>query len=161
MFDPRRGGVQVLKDGNNNVEITTELVKIPGGMNGGSWAARIKGKPMDSRAFCFPRSLTCLCTYPDRSRWGHLTVYPSRVSAIFYAGLDGLGGIDMVTDEDENVGTIDARNPSLEHLSFVGCRRIRRICRFHSRSRRFHHPHSGRSDMPPFSESSDADPGMY
>ncbi|KAG6376058.1 glycoside hydrolase [Boletus reticuloceps] len=28
--------------------------------------------------------------------------YPSRISAIFYLGLEGLGGIDLITDEDEN-----------------------------------------------------------
>lgn len=46
-YDPRQGGVQVIKDSPNNVEITTELLKVPGGKNGGSWAARIKGKPIN------------------------------------------------------------------------------------------------------------------
>lgn len=36
--------------------------------------------------------------------------YPSRISAIFYLGLEGLGGVDLITDEDENVRTI---NPHL------------------------------------------------
>ncbi|KZT28597.1 glycoside hydrolase family 63 protein [Neolentinus lepideus HHB14362 ss-1] len=76
-YDPRQGGVQVLNDGPNNVKITTELIKVPGGDNGGSWAARIRGEPMDP-------------------------VRPSRTSFIFYAGLEGLGGLDMETDEDEN-----------------------------------------------------------
>lgn len=43
--DVREGGVQVLKDPKNNVEITTEFLKFPGGEHGGSWAARIKGRP--------------------------------------------------------------------------------------------------------------------
>lgn len=30
---------------------------------------------------------------------------PSRTSFIFYFGVDGLGGLDMETDEDENVGS--------------------------------------------------------
>jgi len=47
-YDPRQGGVQIIKDSPNNVEITTELLKVPGGRNGGSWAARIKGKPINS-----------------------------------------------------------------------------------------------------------------
>ena len=50
-YDAREGGTQVLKDGYNNVKITTELVKVPGGKNGGSWAARIKGEPMDPGAY--------------------------------------------------------------------------------------------------------------
>lgn len=29
---------------------------------------------------------------------------PSRVSCIFYVGLDGLGGLDMETEEDDHVG---------------------------------------------------------
>ncbi|CCM02864.1 uncharacterized protein FIBRA_04976 [Fibroporia radiculosa] len=76
-YDAREGGVQVIKDGPNNVIITTEFLKIPGGEHGGSWAARIKGKPMDP-------------------------AFPSRISAIFYAGLEGLGGLDMETEEDDN-----------------------------------------------------------
>lgn len=44
--DPREGGVQVLKDSKNNVEITIEWLKVTGGNNGGSWAARIKGAPI-------------------------------------------------------------------------------------------------------------------
>lgn len=47
-YDPREGGVQEIKDSQNNVKITTEFLKVPGGKNGGSWAARIKGEPMDT-----------------------------------------------------------------------------------------------------------------
>lgn len=36
----------MIKDRQNNVELTTEFLKVPGGDNGGSWAARIKGKPL-------------------------------------------------------------------------------------------------------------------
>jgi mannosyl-oligosaccharide glucosidase len=45
-FDAREGGVQVLKDGLNNVKITTELLKVAGGEHGGSWAARVRGEPL-------------------------------------------------------------------------------------------------------------------
>ncbi|KAJ7752098.1 glycoside hydrolase [Mycena metata] len=76
-YDTREGGVQVIKDGPNNVQITTEFLKVAGGDHGGSWAARIKGEPMN----------------PD---------VPSRTSLIFYFGLEGLGGIDMDTDEQDN-----------------------------------------------------------
>ncbi|KAJ7905251.1 glycoside hydrolase [Mycena olivaceomarginata] len=76
-YDTREGGVQVIQDGPNNVKITTEFLKVAGGDHGGSWAARIKGEPMN----------------PDK---------PSTPSLIFYFGLEGLGGIDLDTDEDEN-----------------------------------------------------------
>ena len=47
-FDAREGGVQVLKDNDNNLKLTTEFLKVPGGMHGGSWAARVKGEPLDA-----------------------------------------------------------------------------------------------------------------
>jgi mannosyl-oligosaccharide glucosidase len=37
----------VIKDSLNNVKLTTEFLKIAGGDHGGSWAARIKGEPID------------------------------------------------------------------------------------------------------------------
>ncbi|KAF8270316.1 glycoside hydrolase [Lactarius quietus] len=77
-FDPREGGIQVVKDSHNNVKVTTELLKVAGGEHGGSWAARIKGEPI-------------------------IEEQPSRTSFIFYAGLEGMGGLDLETDEDENV----------------------------------------------------------
>jgi mannosyl-oligosaccharide glucosidase len=53
VYDARDGGVQVLKDSQNNVRITTEFLKVAGGSHGGSWAARIKGEPIDPSAFKF------------------------------------------------------------------------------------------------------------
>lgn len=76
-YDAREGGAQVLKDSANNVKITTEFLKVPGGEHGGSWAVRVKGEPVDSTK-------------------------PSRVSTIFYFGLEGLGGLEMETDENDN-----------------------------------------------------------
>ncbi|KAF9533425.1 glycoside hydrolase [Crepidotus variabilis] len=76
-YDTREGGVQVIKDGANNVKLTTEFLKVAGGDHGGSWAARIKGEPIDKTKV-------------------------SRISPIFYFGLEGLGGLDLVTDEEEN-----------------------------------------------------------
>ena len=49
-YDAREGGIQVIKDPRNNVQVTTEFLKFPGGEHGGSWAARIKGEPMDTCA---------------------------------------------------------------------------------------------------------------
>ncbi|EPT05863.1 hypothetical protein FOMPIDRAFT_148297 [Fomitopsis schrenkii] len=76
-YDAREGGVQVIKDAPNNVVITTEFLKVPGGAHGGSWAARIKGEPLNP-------------------------ALPSRISAVFYAGLEGLGGIELDNEESEN-----------------------------------------------------------
>ena len=45
-YDAREGGIQVIKDSRNNVKLTTEFLKVPGGQHGGSWAARIKGEPL-------------------------------------------------------------------------------------------------------------------
>lgn len=38
----------MIKDGVNNVKLTTEFLKVAGGDHGGSWAARIKGEPIDA-----------------------------------------------------------------------------------------------------------------
>ncbi len=38
--------MQVIKDSFNNVKLTTEFLKVPGGNHGGSWVARIKGEPI-------------------------------------------------------------------------------------------------------------------
>ena len=46
-YDTREGGVQVIKDSFNNVKLITEFLKVAGGDHGGSWAARIKGEPLD------------------------------------------------------------------------------------------------------------------
>jgi mannosyl-oligosaccharide glucosidase len=96
-FDAREGGIQVLKDSQNNVQVTTELLIVDGGEHGGSWAARVKGKPI-VKGIIFharPRPLS-----PHRCAF---TGRPSRTSFIFYAGLEGMGGLDLETDENENV----------------------------------------------------------
>jgi len=46
-YDIRTGGRQVIHDLGNSIDVTTEFVKIPGGEHGGSWAARISGKPRE------------------------------------------------------------------------------------------------------------------
>lgn len=44
-YDTRKGGVQTVHDDGNHIDLTTSFVKVPGGANGGSWAARIRGVP--------------------------------------------------------------------------------------------------------------------
>ncbi|KAK5654811.1 hypothetical protein OQA88_6847 [Cercophora sp. LCS_1] len=73
-FDTRRGGVQSIHDIENGIDITTSLVKIPGGAHGGSWAARIKGElkedaPQDRK--------TTLFFYVSQEGDGNLESIPS------------------------------------------------------------------------------------
>jgi len=46
-YDPRQGGVEVVKDRKNNLDLRIEWLKVPGGEFGGSWAVRVKGTPLD------------------------------------------------------------------------------------------------------------------
>ncbi|KAG8811250.1 Processing alpha glucosidase I, partial [Serendipita sp. 400] len=75
--DMRQGGVEIIKDGQNNVEIKIEWIKVPGGMHGGSWAARISGKPI-------------------------VIGKPLRISMIYYFGLEGLGSLDWESEQDDD-----------------------------------------------------------
>ncbi|KAF8936813.1 Processing alpha glucosidase I [Haplosporangium gracile] len=70
--DGRTFGIQELKDTRNNVELTTEFIKVPGGNHGGSWGARISGKPI---------------------RKGK----PMSISTLYYIGLDGDGQLNVDT----------------------------------------------------------------
>ena len=45
--DGRSAGTQVIKDVENNVQLKTEFLKTPAGIEGGSWAVRISGEPID------------------------------------------------------------------------------------------------------------------
>ncbi|KAF9932232.1 Processing alpha glucosidase I [Linnemannia zychae] len=90
--DGRTFGTQQLKDTRNNVELTTEFIKIPGGNHGGSWGARISGKPIRKDE-------------------------PMSISAIYYLGLDGEGKLNVdprnynisepINGYDEDLGDFD------------------------------------------------------
>ncbi|KAF8344136.1 glycoside hydrolase family 63 protein [Cantharellus anzutake] len=75
--DPRLGGIQVLNDTRMNVQLTTEWLKVSGGETGGSWAARISGKPIREDE-------------------------PSSTAIYFYVGSDGLGSLELENEEDGN-----------------------------------------------------------
>jgi mannosyl-oligosaccharide glucosidase len=45
-YDIRTGGSQTVEDTKGNLKLTTELLKIPGGPNGGNWGLRIRGIPL-------------------------------------------------------------------------------------------------------------------
>ncbi|KAN0102863.1 glycoside hydrolase family 63 protein [Hyaloscypha variabilis] len=74
-FDARRGGLQTIYDENNGIDIRTMFVKIPGGSNGGSWAARIRGTVRKDSP-------------PDL-----------KTTVVFYASLEGLGALEVESIE--------------------------------------------------------------
>ena len=76
-YDVRLGGRQIIHDAGNSVDITTEFVKIPGGLHGGSWGVRVKGTPREDAP---PRFIS---------------------TVILYAGMEGLGKLDVRNPPDE------------------------------------------------------------
>lgn len=85
--DGRTAAVQVIKDAANNVKLTTELLKIPGGDAGGSWGVRISGEPI-------------------------IEAQGARISLINYFGNDGpLGYLELQNEEDDEgiVGTVSLK----------------------------------------------------
>ena len=65
--DGRTAGTQVINDIENNVQVKVHLLKTPSGSNGGSWAARIGGQPLDPSelhwmlyALLAPLTLSCM-----------------------------------------------------------------------------------------------------
>lgn len=94
----REGGVQVLKDSRNNVQLTVEWLKVPGGQHGGSWAARIKGVPMEQSAWLLFHGMV----NPNSSLYFY-SGEPMRLSVLYYFGLEGLGSLDWESEQDENV----------------------------------------------------------
>jgi len=76
-YDVRNGGRQVIYDAGNKIDLTIDFVKIPGGSNGGSWGARIKGTPREDAS---ANPVTTL---------------------LFYAGMEGLGQLEF-TNEPAN-----------------------------------------------------------
>ncbi|EEQ30320.1 Processing alpha glucosidase I [Microsporum canis] len=76
-YDIRKGGRQTIHDSRNTIDLTIDFIKVPGGDNGGSWGARIKGVPRPDAA-------------PDQ---------PSTV--IFYAGMEGMGNLGLSNEPNE------------------------------------------------------------
>lgn len=86
----------MVKDDVNNAELRMEWLKVPGGEHGGSWAARISGKPIDHGALFV--LYTCLAAYSlseDK---------PLRLSLIYYFGLEGLGELEWTSKTHRDVG---------------------------------------------------------
>lgn len=76
-YDVRHGGRQTIHDAGNNIDITTEFVKIPGGTHGGGWGVRVKGTPREDA--------------------------PERLvsTVLFYAGMEGLGNLNVNNEKDD------------------------------------------------------------
>lgn len=70
-YDVRTGGRETIHDAGNNIDLTIDFVKVPGGSHGGSWGARIHGKPANTR---------------------------QATTVVFVAALDGSGRLGPVTD---------------------------------------------------------------
>jgi len=95
-YDARNGGRQVIHDAANKIDLTIDFVKVPGGNNGGSWAARIRGNLRDDAP-------------------------PSTVTTIlFYAGLEGFGELAFVNEQNElgHSGTMTIHGNTNELGSF-------------------------------------------
>ncbi|KAI9813806.1 MAG: Processing alpha glucosidase I [Pycnora praestabilis] len=75
-YDVRSGGRQTIHDEGNDIDLTTEFIKVPGGNHGGSWGVRIRGTPRDSAP-------------PDL-----------KTTVIFSAGMEGLGSLEVANSPD-------------------------------------------------------------
>lgn len=75
-YDIRKGGRETIHDAGNTLDVTIDFIKVPGGSNGGSWGARVKGEPRADAP-------------PDQ---------PTTV--IFYAAMEGLGSLNVANEFD-------------------------------------------------------------
>jgi mannosyl-oligosaccharide glucosidase len=76
----RSGGRQTIHDPANQIDITTEFIKFPGGEHGGSWGARIKGTPREDAS-------------PNL-----------RTTVVWYNTLEGLGSLQVDDVDGEEPG---------------------------------------------------------
>jgi mannosyl-oligosaccharide glucosidase len=91
-YDVRQGGRQTIHDTGNNIDITTEFVKFPGGSHGGSWGIRVKGTPREDAP---PKLLT---------------------TVVFSASIEGIGSLVVANDPDPlgYLGTVGLSGTSKE-----------------------------------------------
>ena len=75
-YDTRQGGRQTIHDAGNQLDLTTDFVKFPGGSHGGSWGVRVKGTP---RADAPERLLSTI---------------------VFYSTMEGLGSLGFENEPD-------------------------------------------------------------
>ena len=92
-YDVRLGGRQTIHDAGNQLDLTTEFVKFPGGNHGGSWGVRVKGKPREGA----PENLVS--------------------TVVFYGTMEGLGSLGVDNEPDplgfEGTVTLNGQTPEL------------------------------------------------
>ena len=76
-YDVRHGGRQTIHDAGNNIDITTEFVKFPGGDHGGNWGVRVRGAPREDAP-------------------AHL-----MTTVVFYAAMEGFGSLGVANEKDD------------------------------------------------------------
>ncbi|KAJ5984938.1 hypothetical protein N7522_012134 [Penicillium canescens] len=95
-YDIRKGGRETIHDAGNNLDLTIDFIKVPGGQNGGSWGFRVKGVPREAAS-------------PDLP-----------VSMIFYTTLEGLGHVGVETDTNEESSGIEGNVKLTGYSSELG-----------------------------------------
>lgn len=70
-YDVRTGGRETIHDTGNTLDLTIDFIKVPGGNNGGSWGARIKGQPQSDAP---ADQITTLIFYTANEGTGSLQV---------------------------------------------------------------------------------------
>ena len=75
-YDARTGGTQTFHDDDNEIDIETSFVKVPGGEHGGNWGLRVKGTP--------------------RSKSNRNV----KTSMFFYTSLEGPGALGVLNKND-------------------------------------------------------------
>ena len=95
-YDIRKGGRETIHDAGNNLDLTIDFIKVPGGQHGGSWGFRVKGTPSDGDA-------------------------QQPTSMIFYSTLEGFGQLGVETESSENgiEGDVKLEGSSLELGDFT------------------------------------------
>lgn len=89
-YDAQNGGRQVIHDTGNQIDLTIDFVKFPGGQHGGSWGARIKGVPREDA----PASLV--------------------TTLVFYASMEGLGELGFSSEEPDSDGVVTLHGATVE-----------------------------------------------
>ncbi|KAF2084351.1 glycoside hydrolase family 63 protein [Saccharata proteae CBS 121410] len=79
-YDARTGGRQTIHDAGNQLDLTTEFVKVPGGPHGGNWAVRVRGVPREDA----PKDL--------------------KTTVVLAATLEGLGSLNVVGGAEDGLG---------------------------------------------------------
>lgn len=87
--DGREFASQVINDTPSNIRIHTEFIKVPGGNNGGDWGVRIRGTPINDQGNISYRYFVLTTK--------EIYLAPSITSVLFYVGIEGQGGIDLMS----------------------------------------------------------------